>query len=501
MIGCPNTHITKNNDNKSDPIAVDAGNSAVSIADVDIAEPDPISPPPQPQRSAEEIFQKAIHLASSNPNEAITLLNEATQQNPKLYQAWYNIGVLQHRMADYSNSEKAYRNALGIKSDHRPSIINLVRLYLIQGQTHKALAFIEQKSRQFPDQIDLRNELISIYIKRGDYNRSEQMARAIQQKEERNAQAILNLGLIWYHQKKYELASSAFTLAANADQNYPEPHYYLGFAYLKLDRQHAAISALQQAIKRQPEYPEAHNLLGYIYLKQPGQVAMAAKHFRQALASMPLFPEAQLNLGIALKVKGQYSQAAEHFHKMIKQFSNYYEPFYYLGTLYLDHPIKQQLQSVSQFTRNVPQSLQHDKSVLSIIEEISRFYTAAHYLRIFITRKTNLTPDTPARGYLADAEKKLQNERNRLDRLIKNLERQRLRQLQKKSPPPSSPPPSDPPKKTSNTPNSSANTTTNKPNTSENSNSNLQLAYARWEYSYHRSQLLIIRCQNQDRQK
>ncbi|TNE44781.1 MAG: tetratricopeptide repeat protein [Deltaproteobacteria bacterium] len=448
IAGCPKTTNTPTA-TKEKP-AADAGTALSSAADGGLAvvEKAPV-PPPEPTKSIDDLFSESNQLAQTNPTEAINVLRKIVKRKPSLYQAWYNIGVLAHRQGRYTQSELAYRRVLKIKPDYRNAIVSLTRLYLRKGAYGQALSFVENQLRRTPNSA-LRNELIYLYTRRGQLQRSERMARAIQAKEERNAQAIMNLGLVWYKQKNYELARMAFDRASKTEKDWAEPHYYLGFTFLKLNRKLAAVSALQKAIKRQPNFPEAHNLLGSIYLSLPGKVSEARESFGQAIKYDPSNKQAQLNYGISLYRSAKHQAALKQFEKVMRFNAGYSEPHYYLGVLHLDHNLLGNQISIGAIAPEVPASLRMEKKIIRQVKKIARYNKAVGHLRVFVSRKPGLSSTAPVRGYLNDAAKKLNKERRRLKRLVKRLIRKRLRALKRRKKRRRRPPP--PPRVTRPTP-------------------------------------------------
>ncbi len=414
------------------------------------AAPDEQAAPTQPQLtvSAEELFKEAVNLALTDPQKAIEKFREIARIKGDTFQIWYNIGVLYHRLGDWFRAEEAYKKALKLKPDFTPAIINIVRLYLQQNRLTAAQAYLEQKLRQFPNNTKLRNELIFLYIQRGDLSRSELMAREIQKRDEKNAEAIRNLGLIWLKQKKYDLATFAFDIAVKAKPEDPELRYYLALSKYKSEFKLEAIEDLQKALKMREDYPEAHNLLGLIYLSLPGKTKLAYKHFKRAAELMPSFYEAKLNMGIALKVLERADEAIKVFSELKKKYPYQPEPYYYLGILYLDYPVKERL-NVSRVIMEVPPELRHNKKIQKLVDKVARYQMALNYLQQFVTRNPRIGQDHPVHDYIKSAKKKLKKASKKLKKRIKRLLKKLRKKKKKKtlSPPPAtpSPPPSAPP--------------------------------------------------------
>jgi tetratricopeptide (TPR) repeat protein len=103
----------------------------------------------------------------------------------------------------------------------------------------------------------------------GDKEKALQHYQAAVQVNPHDAEAYINLGLFWLHEKNFEES--------------------LAQSFLALE------------IKRESE--KAHNTIGVAYLHQ-GNRKEAAKHFREALRIHPGYIAAEKNLEIALRSNG-----------------------------------------------------------------------------------------------------------------------------------------------------------------------------------------------------
>src|SRR6185312_8521953 len=88
------------------------------------------------------------------------------------------------------------------------------------------------------------------------------LAKKVLKKDERNIDAMLSLGEIWYEQKKFELAKKVLGNAKEIDATVPEVWNLLAFVYLALDLRPSALDAFRKASALREDFPEAHNNLG-----------------------------------------------------------------------------------------------------------------------------------------------------------------------------------------------------------------------------------------------
>ena len=451
LTGCPssNSNVVSNLKEEAPPPprsygapeSKDASTSLASKGDAGTKPPPPRPvEPPKPNKTYKESFAEGVQLAKQSKFlEAIKSFKAAADANAKLYQAWNNIGILQTRVSNFAAAEVAYRKALQIKPNFVPAALNLSRLMIRQGRRGQAIMFLENKKTQNPKELAYQNALIAIYTAQGQLSRSEQLARAIQKKHEKNVGAIMNLGKVWFKQKKYELARTAFDLAAKNQRRNPtsEPYYHLGLVYDKLKDANFATENLKKALSIRDSYPEAHNKLGVLLMKA-GKVDEARKHFQSALKYQPSFWDAMLNLGNALSALKKFPEAMAQYKKLLSKKPNYNEVHYHMGILYLDRKNLKGTIPVSA-PPGAPQKLQLSKRFSKRMFDLSRLTTCIYHLRTYINANSSLPSNAPVRSYLEEAQKKHKRLNKRMKSMIKNwfrkqkrLEKKRLRMLKKK---------------------------------------------------------------------
>lgn len=469
LAGCPSQEV-KNA--KPESASLDAGQaSRGDAAAADVA-------PPPPRKTVAEILAEARNLkAAGNYKVAIEKYKEALQRKPSLYAAWYNVGVLEDYLSPGTGGAASYQKALQVKADYYPAINNLFRLYLRQKRRSQAASLIQNKAGAFPKNFQIRNLMIRYYIYAKRYSIAERMAREIQRKDERNAEAILNLGLVWYFQKKYELAKFALknTLKICNDtlnkrkksapkgppaagkttgpkvkkrkrnpEDFrlliPEIHYYLSFVRLQLrgenkkNYQFVVSNHLEPALKIRPVYPEAMALLGEMRLRL-GQFKSAETLLQKVIQLNPEFWPAQLGVGIAMTQQGRREDAAKQFIRILKKNPYYSVAHYQLGILYLDGPLKSNFGAIraSLYDRSIPPELKQVKRLKRTVKGLVRWGTASYHLSTYVSATSTLPADAPARGYLKTAQKQLKKMKKRLKQRIRSERRKYLKRLKKKA--------------------------------------------------------------------
>jgi predicted O-linked N-acetylglucosamine transferase (SPINDLY family) len=125
-----------------------------------------------------------------------------------------------------------------------------------------------------------------------------------------NAEAYLNLGILYYETESYQEAISTLVKALGIDASNPLISYNLGLVLEKLKNDQQAISAYREAIKIAPNLIDAYNNLGNLLTKQE-KMAEAESVYRKAIAANPEHFGSYLNLGNFLLERNQVNNAIE----------------------------------------------------------------------------------------------------------------------------------------------------------------------------------------------
>ena len=125
---------------------------------------------------------------------------------------------------------------------------------------------------------------------------TEQIVEAYQRAIEldpRSVGAMVNLGTLYYHRRRWAEAEYWYRRALEAEPGYALAHYNLGNLYDELDEADRAIEHYQQAIRLKPDYADAHYNLALLY-QSTGQSMKAAHHWRTYLRLDPSSPWAAI---------------------------------------------------------------------------------------------------------------------------------------------------------------------------------------------------------------
>ena len=189
---------------------------------------------------------------ASTPQEKIICYTRAIELNPKFLEAYYNLGYVYKSLDDYTNAEKAFREALRRDPD-KLSNDDLLRISYELGITLKKLNRLSEALEMLTIAKDLAvkaeiraavlYEIGKLKVSMGNFD---------------EAVAEFNEGLQLRSSKQDAFQSAILT--ANALKNV-ENQYAQGIAYFENAQYDKAIEVLTQVIDKNPNYKDASQRL------------------------------------------------------------------------------------------------------------------------------------------------------------------------------------------------------------------------------------------------
>ena len=229
--------------------------------------------------AAEQLFGQAVrHLAAGADAQAIAAYQQALAMQPGHADAYYGLGLAQHRLGRLEAASDSYRTAIARDPRHALAFNNLALLCQQLGRLEEAEASAMKAFALDPASPMILGNLAAVRMARGDLDRAvESLQRAL---------AIEPDNVSW-------LTS-------------------LGAALCRQGRIAEAIAAGRRAVTLQPGLALAqHNLAAE--LLQSGEWEESLIRFRSALAIDPDRAETHKALGIALLAHGDFAAGWDEF--------------------------------------------------------------------------------------------------------------------------------------------------------------------------------------------
>jgi Tfp pilus assembly protein PilF len=208
------------------------------------------------------------YLGERNFTGALVELTEAEKYDPDNPELLYNLGLAYIGKKRPDLAEQRLQRALTLKPNYTSARNDLGVAYLELKRWDSAIQqFKIVKDDLFYENSD--NATINLglaYLGKGDYPKAlEEMQSAIAVNP-RNPVIRLALGRVWFAMDKTEQAIAEYKKALEIFREYGDAHYYLGLAYLKLNRVDAARSSFKETVRIIPETERGRSALGYLEL-------------------------------------------------------------------------------------------------------------------------------------------------------------------------------------------------------------------------------------------
>jgi tetratricopeptide (TPR) repeat protein len=191
-----------------------------------------------------------------------------------------------------------------------------------------------------PNDWVLEKRLAETLQKSGDLNGAAECWQRIRELVPQNAQAALQLDLIFMEQGKLELAADEYAKALKLDRNYTENAYAkflynMGESILQKSGGAAAVPFFRQAIDLRPHFAEAHIGLGFA-LSAMGKTSEAQQEFRDAIHYPPTTPLGLESLGKACYQEGWTNEAIRNFEAALELDPTDSTAHFHLGVLFFE---------------------------------------------------------------------------------------------------------------------------------------------------------------------
>lgn len=234
------------------------------------------------------------------------------REHGKLVEAFFMVGLSYQRCDMLSDAEKAYRRALGVKSDHPQSLSNLGTVYFRNGK-------IEDAKKYWKTALDASGKLSGAYV-----------GTATAELDELRKTAP---GPAWT--KLAEDISFNLSSALAVDSSDVRTYTVFGLFYLEgsdknKNRLDLAKLLLDEGEKRDAKFAPLKNARGLLLLKRNNQ-SEALKQFLAAVELDPKFMEARMNVGLTTLGFRKYDTSKEQFSKVLEQQPKNYDAVIGLG--------------------------------------------------------------------------------------------------------------------------------------------------------------------------
>ena len=267
---------------------------------------------------------------------------QATQADPKAYQAFYSLGVVRERTNETSGALTSYRQATTIVSDYEPAIVAYAVLLARTGKPDDATDFLNQRQASMPKSAAVTAAQAEVKSIQGNSGEAQRLAQEALKLNPDYRPAMVTLARDHYRSRRLDLALYALKGILDGygeenpprDKNNAEARLIRGLIYKEQGLRAPAIQELQKALELRPDLVEARVQLSAYFL-EAGNAADAQQLLEPALRFDQDNVAAHLNLGDAYRLLGRPVDAKRELDWVKTRDPSMAQVHYNLGLLYL----------------------------------------------------------------------------------------------------------------------------------------------------------------------
>ncbi|MDH7445055.1 tetratricopeptide repeat protein [Aquimarina sp. 2201CG14-23] len=200
------------------------------------------------------------HMAKGNYDIALEYFNKADKLSPNYYVLHINLAILYDAKNNVPKAEKYFKSALKLNTIS-PSPDYYYARYLVEQKRYtEAQTYLKKALTKSPNHIQSKNLLSSIANK--NTNPEDKVKTLLQKvKSAPNVESYIELSLIYYRNKEYQLVISTCKELLEIDPNNAVAYNNMCSAYNQMKQWKLGAEACRNALKIDPNYQLAKNNL------------------------------------------------------------------------------------------------------------------------------------------------------------------------------------------------------------------------------------------------
>ncbi|MBA3502809.1 MAG: tetratricopeptide repeat protein [Deltaproteobacteria bacterium] len=268
---------------------------------------------------------RALRLGGPDAMEtAKARLKAALDIDPKIWEAWHDLGVIHYKDGDDDSAINAFGKALEVNKGHTPTLLARAEAFRRAGRKKEARADYEAALRgseeDDPNRRDAAARLASLLRDSGDYDDAVSVLRDTVRLNGASAKIYTELGLIYIQQKRYDLAQLVLAKAVEfdtAEKKDPAIHNALAILALRQGKAQEAFERFDHAASLDATYIDARFNKASVLL-DAGDYARAKVELAAIVERRADDFAAWVALGVAHRGMKDHKEAAKVWDRVIK---------------------------------------------------------------------------------------------------------------------------------------------------------------------------------------
>jgi tetratricopeptide (TPR) repeat protein len=260
---------------------------------------------PDARKEAVTKMMRGVERAAqaSSLDEAIALFEQAVSEDPELWEARYNLGVLLAQRGDLAKARQQLEKAQELAPNAEDVVSALGEVLRRAEDPKAAVAILTAFVSGFPQASQARRVLVTVLRESGQLELALEQARELLKRESKDPSALAELALTHLELGQVEVAELLIREALEAPSRTAVVERAAGLIALRRGEDALAFAHFAKATELDPT-DTAAALNTATVLLQAGVYERAEKYFRAVLAVEPDADAAKLGLSAALRGQG-----------------------------------------------------------------------------------------------------------------------------------------------------------------------------------------------------
>jgi tetratricopeptide (TPR) repeat protein len=264
------------------------------------------------------VFNARIRLAVGNADEAISLLQGVTRDEPKMAVAHYFLGIAFLQKHQLGQARGAFAEAVKLNPNDPNAHTALARMYLAEGTADLAIEHAQAAIQLNPRNVQAAIISGDAYFQKGDLAKCKQIFDVISQALPKEAIGPYRLGLVARAEKNELKALSYFEEALVRNPMAIEPIIQIAMVKTAQGKPKEARDRVTKQLEGAPKNALLYNLLGQLWV-QANDTKQAEIAFNKAIELDNSLLSAYLALGHIYQEEGKTEQAVKEYEAVLKK--------------------------------------------------------------------------------------------------------------------------------------------------------------------------------------
>lgn len=270
-----------------------------------------------------EAAMRAIRLGGPEASEtARARLKAALKIDPKLWEAWFDLGAIAWKEGDDDEAVDDFGKALELNAGHAPILMARAEAYRREGKKKEARADYETAAKNMeeddPNKRDVATRLASLLRDAGEYDDAVEVLRDTVRTSGVNARIYTELGQLYLAQKRLELAQLVLTKAVALDNKDPAVYNALAILAARQGKPQESFQLFDQAAALDPSFIDARFNKASALL-DAGDYTRAKAELSGIVEKRPDDYAAVVSLGVAQRGLKSFDDAKKSWERVVKE--------------------------------------------------------------------------------------------------------------------------------------------------------------------------------------